>query len=153
MRRSISTPVSPGNLVPVVSLDEMLDRVDPDGGRVSFDLIDPSPQPDECAERREIVAALVALWHTLSERDREVFRRVLLEDETQTAVAADMQVSKMAISKAVARIQKKARAALAPRPSLVLDTERGIAAIRVPAAETQGLLYGGENRCRKIKEY
>ena len=46
---------------------------------------------------------------TLPRRDRDIVRRVFWDGETQTAVAADLGVSKMAVSKAISRITKRGR--------------------------------------------
>jgi len=42
-------------------------------------------------------------------RDREIVNRIFWDGETQTAVAADLGVSKMAVSKAISRISKRGR--------------------------------------------
>ncbi len=67
-------------------------------------------------ETKAIVRQFV---ETLPGRDREIVRRVFWDGETQTAVAADLGVSKMAVSKAIARITKRGRDVL-PLPEHLL---------------------------------
>lgn len=61
------------------------------------------------AETKAMVRRFV---DTLPTREREIARRVFWDGETQTAVAADLGVSKMAVSKAISRIAKRGRDAL-----------------------------------------
>jgi RNA polymerase sigma factor (sigma-70 family) len=61
------------------------------------------------AETRAMVRKFV---ESLPRREREIARRVFWGGETQTAVAADLGVSKMAVSKAISRIAKRGRKAL-----------------------------------------
>ena len=61
------------------------------------------------AETKAIVRNFV---DSLPKHQRDIVRRVFWCGETQTAVAADLGVSKMAVSKAIAKVAKRGREAM-----------------------------------------
>lgn len=69
-------------------------------------------------ETKAIVREFVA---KLPNRDREIVNRVFWGGETQTAVAADLGVSKMAVSKAISRIARRGRDSLPPYDRLMIS--------------------------------
>jgi RNA polymerase sigma factor (sigma-70 family) len=99
--------------VQVLSFEDLAGRANGPDEVLGGYLIDDQPRPDECAEREEATQAVAAFCCSLSTREREIVRRVFWDDETQSTVAKTFGVSKMAISKAVARIMKRGRAELA----------------------------------------
>jgi RNA polymerase sigma factor (sigma-70 family) len=109
-------------LDPVVSLDKLIDERLDETGTSSFDYPDPSPGPEELLERTQASAAVSAFVASLTPRDQEIVQRVFWRGETQTAVANRFRVSKMAISKAMAKISARGRQALAPYRYLALDS-------------------------------
>src|SRR5262245_52211982 len=113
MRHGITSPVVHGFWAPVESLEALLERLEADGALVPPQLIDPDPRPDEYLEFLQTVNAVIAFTETLSVREREIFHRVVVDEDSQTAVAADLGVSKMAVSKVMARLRRRARGALA----------------------------------------
>ncbi|MBK7663310.1 MAG: sigma-70 family RNA polymerase sigma factor [Sterolibacteriaceae bacterium] len=112
MRQSIGSYLFAGAFAPVVSLDELIAQHAANGGP-SFDIPDESPGADAQLEQAQAIAAVEHFVSALSPRDQEIVKRLFWQDETQTQIAASFGVSKMAISKAVARIYKQGRAALA----------------------------------------
>ena len=114
MRHGITSYVVAGFWTPVESLEAFLERREADGSPFPSQLIDPGLRPDQFLEFLQTVNAVIVFTETLSAREHEIFRRVILDEESQTIVAADLCVSKMAVSKAVNRLRRKARAALAP---------------------------------------
>lgn len=114
MRHVSTSPVVHGFWAPVESLEALLERLEADGALALPQLIDLGLRPDEYLEFSQMVNAVMAFNETLSARNREIFRRVILDEESQTVVAADLHVSKMAVSKAVARLRTRATIALAP---------------------------------------
>jgi RNA polymerase sigma factor (sigma-70 family) len=99
--------------IQVVSLDELISR---DGNAplaVDLSLYDRSPRPSEVLEQRQAARALGAFLLTLSEREREILERFYWQHESQASIAVDFGVSKMAISKALARVLKRGRHAMA----------------------------------------
>lgn len=104
-------------LDPVVSLDALTQSNE---GGPRFDYPDPSPGPDEQVELQQASAAISAFIASLSPRDREIALAVC-RGETQTAVAERYGVSKMAISKAMAKISAKGQHTLAPYRYLTLN--------------------------------
>jgi RNA polymerase sigma factor (sigma-70 family) len=98
--------------IQVVSLDEFISR---DGGQplpVDLSLYDRASRPSEILEQRQAMRALGEFLVTLSDREREIVERFYWHGESQTAIAVDFGVSKMAISKAVKRILERARHAM-----------------------------------------
>ena len=65
----------------------------------------------ECAEA---VRAVDQFVNSLTPRERDMLHRAFWGGETQTAIAAHFGVSKMAVSKALRKILKRGRRALAP---------------------------------------
>lgn len=105
-------PFVPWVPVQVFSLDALVSRLDEHGATPSF-LIDGGPGPEQAVEAAEEQRAVRHFVETLSSRDKDILNRVFWQDQTQTAVAADYRVSKMAISKLIARIVKSGQTALA----------------------------------------
>lgn len=120
MRHCISSYVLTWALTRVLSLEELASGLDPHSDSPAFDIPDSSPSADEQLERDEAFQAVGDFVRSLPPRDQEIVRRVFWNEETQTAVALRFGVSKMAISKAMRRITKQGRAALAPHRHLVL---------------------------------
>lgn len=118
MRQGIESYVFPGVFAPVLSLEE-LSRFDLESG-TTFDIPDPALLADAQLERAQAKEAVSRFVRSLRARDREMVRRIFWEDETQTDIAASFGVSKMAISKAMARIARQGRIALAQHEHLVL---------------------------------
>jgi len=112
------TYLFPGVFAPILSLDELLTTSDGDAGGIKFDLIDPGPLADEQIEHTETTAAVNDFVASLAPRDQEIVRRVFWGGESQAEVAARFSVSKMAISKTIARIYRKGRTALAKYENL-----------------------------------
>jgi DNA-directed RNA polymerase specialized sigma24 family protein len=118
MRHDATRYLFPGVFAPVLSLDALCDRQDADGFN-SFDIPDhDTPVLDEQLARAEGFAAVDAFVNGLPDRDRVIINRLFWLGHTQTQVAADLGVSKMAISKAVARICALGRRLLAPHRHL-----------------------------------
>lgn len=120
MRHCVNSSVLTWAIAPVLSLEELAAGLDPDGNSPAFEIPDPSPSPEEQLERNQAFQAVGDFVRTLSPRDQEIVRRVFWHDDTQTAVAQRFGVSKMAISKAMARIVKQGRAALTSHRHLAL---------------------------------
>lgn len=120
MRQSANMSFFAGAFAPVLSLDELSARLDPETGHATFDISDSAPLPDARLEHSQADDAVGRFVDSLPARDREIVRRLFWEDETQTDVAADFSVSKMAISKAMARIAQRGRVALADHEHLAL---------------------------------
>lgn len=93
----------------IVSLDVPCRHADgQEAARVNL-ISDGSPSMMTQLASLETKALVRRFVETLPGRDREIVRRVFWDGETQTAVAADLGVSKMAVSKAIARITKRGR--------------------------------------------
>lgn len=120
MRHCVNSYLSNWALAPVVSLEELAAGLDPESGSPAFDIPDLGPGADEQLDRDKAIQAVGDFVHSLPPRDQEIVRHVFWHDETQTAIAQRFGVSKMAISKAMARIAKQGRAALAPHRHLAL---------------------------------
>lgn len=108
----------PGVFAPVLSLDQLYEKGREDGS--GFDLVDNEPTPDQIFENGQTITAIREFVDNLPPRDRLIVRAVFWEDRTQTDVASELHVSKMAISKAVARICARGRVALTPHQFLAL---------------------------------
>lgn len=120
MRHCVNSSVLTWALAPVLSLEELAAGLDPDSNSPAFEVPDPCPGADEQLERNQALQAVGDFVRALCPRDQEILRRVFWHDETQTAVAQRLGVSKMAVSKAMTRIAKQGRAALAPHRHLAL---------------------------------
>ncbi len=118
MRHSIDSFLLTGAFAPVLSLEELLSDLDPETGLAIFDIPDDAPQPDTRLEHCQAHKAVGDFISTLCARDREIIRRLYWGNETQTEIAADFGLSKMAISKAMARIVRQGRLALADHEPL-----------------------------------
>jgi RNA polymerase sigma factor (sigma-70 family) len=114
------TYIFPGVFAPILSLDELYAGFGQEPGAKPFDLTDPEPLADQLIEHADAMAAVRAFVTSLPPRDREILRRIYWGGETQTQVAAQLKVSKMAISKSVARLFRQGRVALAEFELLVL---------------------------------
>ena len=101
----------PGVFAPVLSLDDLRTPGD-DDGEASFDITDPEPLADDFLARMQVFEAVNAFVALLTPREQQIVRQIFWEDRSQTEVAAFFKVSKMAISKTVARIREKGRVAL-----------------------------------------
>jgi DNA-directed RNA polymerase specialized sigma subunit len=118
MRHDTATYLFPGVFAPVLSLDALTAQPDADGSN-RFDIADEDAiTPDEQIAQAEGFAAVAAFVNALPKRDHLIVKRLFWLGHTQTQVAADLGVSKMAISKAVARICRLGRALLAPHEHL-----------------------------------
>lgn len=102
---SIESYVFPGVFAPVLSLESM-----PEAGA---EIVDPEPLPDEHLERQEVRLAVSSFVKSLPPRDQEIVRQLFWDGRSQAEVAANLNVSKMAVSKAMTRIVKRGRTALA----------------------------------------
>lgn len=120
MRQRIATYLFWGAFAPVLSLDELAARGDPDADPI--DIPDDSPRADEQLAQAQGLAAVNGFVDSLPPRDQEIVKRLFWQDQTQTEIAATFGVSKMAISKAMARIGKRGRRALAGHEHLALNT-------------------------------
>lgn len=89
---------------------------DDDGGASSpYDLLaNATPSSDEQLAAGELSSAVSTFLQSLSPRDRELVYSVYWLDELQSTIAARRGVSRMAISKALARIHRLGRIALHP---------------------------------------
>lgn len=120
MRRFADTYLFSGAFAPVLSLDSLIGNEHADGFN-GFDIPDEeSLPPDEQIAQAEGFAAVDAFISALPERDQMIIRRLFWLGHTQTQIAADLGVSKMAISKALARICRIGRSQLAPHQHLAL---------------------------------
>lgn len=119
-RPTTSVPLFAGAFAPVLSLDALTAQHDADGGP-SFDIRDESPLPDAQLEQSQGVHAINDFVDSLPPRDQDIVKRLFWQDETQTQIAATYGLSKMAISKAMARIAKLARLALADHQHLTFS--------------------------------
>lgn len=118
MRHHSATYSFAGAFAPVLSLDALTAQPDADGFN-RFDIADEDAlTPDEQLAQAEGFAALDAFVNALPERDQLIVKRLFWLGQTQTQIAADLGVSKMAISKAVARICRLGRSLLAPHEHL-----------------------------------
>lgn len=113
MRLKNESYLFPGAFAPVLSLDELAADLEDDAGQIAYILTDPDPLADERLELEQDLKAVNAFVASLSPRDQEIVRRIFWDDESQTEVAARIGISKMAVSKAVARIYERGRGALA----------------------------------------
>jgi DNA-directed RNA polymerase specialized sigma24 family protein len=120
MRHGLDSYLFSGAFAPVLSLEELSSRLDPETGNATFDIPDDAPLPDARLAHVQAHTAVQRFVDALPARDREIVRRVFWEDDTQTAIAADLGVSKMAISKAIARIARQGRVVLADHEHLAL---------------------------------
>lgn len=118
MRHDTATYLFPGAFAPVLSLDALTAQPDADGFN-RFDLADEDAvPPDEHLAQAEGFAAVDTFVNALPERDQLIVKRLFWLGHTQTQIAADLGVSKMAISKTVARICRLGRSLLAPHEHL-----------------------------------
>lgn len=120
MRQQVDSYLFPGVFAPVLSLEALAARLDPETGVAIFDIPDPANSAHVQLERAQAFEAVSVFVHRLPPRDRDMVRRFFWGDETQTQIAARLGVSKMAISKAMARIAEQAREALAAHKHLAL---------------------------------
>jgi RNA polymerase sigma factor (sigma-70 family) len=104
----------PGAFAPVLSLDELC------AGGSSFVLVDPDQTPELALETVQAHAAIRRFVDDLPPRDRQIVRSVFWDDRSQSDVAIELKVSKMAISKAMARICAQGRSTLAVHQFLAL---------------------------------
>lgn len=121
MAQSVNSYLFSGVFAPVLSLEELSSRLDPETGHATFDIPDTAPPVDAQLETTEAIEAVTHFVDELAARDREIVRRIFWGDQTQTQIAADYGISKMAISKVMARIAKQGRQALAPYQHLALS--------------------------------
>ena len=112
MRHGRDSELFFGVFAPVLSLDELSSRLDPETG--AFDIEDDAPRVDEILELAEARAAVRGFVAGLARRDQEIIRRLFWKHETQSQIADSFGVSKMAISKSMARICGRGRQMLAP---------------------------------------
>ena len=79
-----------------------------------LDIADPSPSPLDACEAEEAHVAIEAFVRSLAPRDREIVFRLFWLEQTQTEVARRLGVTKMAVSKIMAKIAGHGRRRLAP---------------------------------------
>ena len=109
----------PGVLAPVLSLDQLYaNRAE---GSTRFDLTDPKLTPHQALELSQAIAAINSFVASLPQRDQHIVRSVFWECKSQTDVAVEFKVSKMAISKAMARVYERGRAALSGHEHLAFS--------------------------------
>lgn len=113
MRQSSNAYLFPGAFAPILSLDEVVAAVDEETGAGSYDLTDPEAGPQAQVEFEEAKAAVNSFLAKLSTRDQIIMQRLFWDERSQTQIAAELNISKMAISKAVARIYRRGRVTLA----------------------------------------
>jgi DNA-directed RNA polymerase specialized sigma subunit len=101
-----------GRPVRIFSLDAPYHHADGREDTRASVVRDRSPSVVADLESAETKAMVRRFVDTLPRGEREIARRVFWSGETQTAVAADLGVSKMAVSKAISRIAKRGRNAL-----------------------------------------
>ena len=97
-----------GSPVRIVSLDAPRHADGPEVSCVNL-ISDGAPSVVSQLAWVETKAIVRRFVNALPERDREIVRRVFWDGETQTAVAADLGVSKMAVSKVISKITKRGR--------------------------------------------
>lgn len=103
--------VEHGVFYPPLSLDST--SLDSDGNCVRrFDVADESPSPEERAVQSQLERDTRAFLAALPPRDQVVAYRLYWLRESQSEIASFLGVSRMAVSKAVARISKKGFQAL-----------------------------------------
>jgi DNA-directed RNA polymerase specialized sigma subunit len=78
-----------------------------------YGIADSAPTAAEQIDRARAIADVTKFINTLSTRDQEMVRRLFWFDENQSEVASQFGLSRMAISKAMAKIAKRGRIALA----------------------------------------
>jgi RNA polymerase sigma factor (sigma-70 family) len=118
MRFDGATYFFPGAFAPTLSLDALFARTGAEGFN-NFDIADAdSLTQDEMVAQAEGLAAVDTFVSALPPRDRTIVERLFWLGHTQTQIAADLGVSKMAISKAVARICRLGRERLAEHKHL-----------------------------------
>lgn len=81
-------------------------------GPISEDVPDPSPGPEELAQRREQSARLWAAVDALEEPDRTLFVRYYYEEDKLKTIAAELGMSQTAAKQRLFRGRKALRAAL-----------------------------------------
>lgn len=98
-----------GAFAPVLSLDALTDQLDADG-RKRFDIKEESvPEPASAVETDQARIAVRQFVNALPRRDQMIVIRHYWLGESQTEIAADLGVSKMAISKALAKVMRLGR--------------------------------------------
>lgn len=120
-RKPTSFPLFAGVFAPVLSLDALTAHHEAYGGP-RFDVPDEGPHPDAQLEEFQGCAAVKDFIDSLPPRDQEIVKRLFWQDETQTQIAGRFGLSKMAISKAMARIAKQGRATLADHRHLTFNS-------------------------------
>jgi RNA polymerase sigma factor (sigma-70 family) len=101
-----------GYPVRIVSLDVPFRHADGREDTRASVVCDRSPSVVAHLASAETTAMVLHFVDTLPKREREISRRVFWDGATQTAVAADLGISKMAVSKTISRIAKRGRDAL-----------------------------------------
>ena len=102
-----------GAFAQTLSLDELCTGFAEATGTQRFDIEDPRSLPDEQFEHSQALQAVNAFVTSLSPRDQEIVHRIFWQERSQTQVGAHLNISKMAVSKTMARICKRGRASLA----------------------------------------
>ena len=100
-------------LAPFISLEELLTPVVNDEIAPALDIPDPALNPAEKLESEQDATAVRAFVEGLRPREQAIVYRVFWLGERQAAVARDLGVSRMAVSKTIKRISQFGRAALA----------------------------------------
>jgi DNA-directed RNA polymerase specialized sigma subunit len=103
-------PCSPfAGLLPVASLDAIMDACAIGSEGAMVDIKDGSPSALERLEAAQLTEAVSSFVGRLSPRDREIVMRIFWGGETQADVARRLGVSRMAICKAMAKITELGR--------------------------------------------
>lgn len=107
-----------------VSLDGLLAAPSAGDGGDSpadpFDIANPAPGPLDACEAEEAHVAVGTFVRSLASRDREIVFRLFWLGQTQTEVARYLGVTKMAVSKAMAKIAGRGQRRLAPFRACVI---------------------------------
>jgi RNA polymerase sigma factor (sigma-70 family) len=115
MRQSPDAYLFPGVFAPVLSLDVL--TTPDENGVTPFDITDPASGQEDQFANHQALDAVARFVASLSARDQDIVRSVFWDGQSQTEVAARLKVSKMAISKAMARIFRLGRIALSVHQS------------------------------------
>jgi RNA polymerase sigma factor (sigma-70 family) len=98
---------------PVLSLDSLSNPVGDDGEPEPFDVLDPSDDPSEQLAALELTQATARFVRSLSPEQARLVTALYWEGRTQSDIAQELGVSRMAVSKAVRKIHRSGRARLA----------------------------------------
>lgn len=103
---------------PTLSLDALLAA--PEHGGEPFEYVDSRPGPEDILAFSEGMNALSRFLESLPTREQQILRR-FLDGESQADIARTLNVTKMAISKTLAKIYQRGRQQLMPYRYLILN--------------------------------